>query len=121
MNKGCAIVTGASRGIGAETALELSKLGYEIIVNYNRSEEQAHHVLDNIIKCGGGGYLFKCDVSNRTEVDSMIAFALKTYNKIDVLVNNAGIAQQKLFTDITSDDWSKMININLGGVFNCRQ
>ncbi len=121
MNKGCAIVTGASRGIGAETALELSKLGYEIIVNYNRSEEQAHHVLDNIIKCGGGGYLFKCDVSNRTEVDSMIAFALKTYNKIDVLVNNAGIAQQKLFTDITSDDWSKMININLGGVFNCCQ
>lgn len=121
MINGCAIVTGASRGIGAATALELSKLGFEVIVNYNNSEEKANAVLENIKSHGGGGYVFKCDVSNRAEVDKMINFAINKYNKISILVNNAGIAQQKLFTDITENDWSKMVNVNLGGVFNCCQ
>lgn len=121
MTDGCAIVTGASRGIGAATALELSKLGFEVIVNYNNSEEKANAVLESIKKHGGGGYVFKCDVSNRAEVDKMIEFAINKYNRISVLVNNAGIAQQKLFTDITQSDWFKMVNVNLGGVFNCCQ
>ena len=121
MINGCAIVTGASRGIGAATALELSKLGFEVIVNYNNSEEKANAVLESIKNHGGGGYVFKCDVSNRAEVDKMIEFAINKYNRISVLVNNAGIAQQKLFTDITQSDWFKMVNVNLGGVFNCCQ
>ena len=121
MINGCAIVTGASRGIGAATALELSKLGFEVIVNYNNSEEKANAVLESIKNHGGGGYVFKCDVSNRAEVDKMIEFAINKYNRISVLVNNAGIAQQKIFTDITESDWSKMVNVNLGGVFNCCQ
>lgn len=121
MSKGCAIVTGASRGIGAATAFELSSLGFEVIVNYNSSEEKARTVLDNIKGNGGSGYIFKCDVANREEVDSMVDFALSKYGRIAVLVNNAGVAQQKLFTDITADDWSKMVNVNLGGVFNCCQ
>ena len=121
MTDGCAIVTGASRGIGAATALELSKLGFEVIVNYNNSEEKANAVLESIKNHGGGGYVFKCDVSNRAEVDKMIEFAINKYNRISVLVNNAGIAQQKLFTDITQSDWFKMVNVNLGGVFNCCQ
>lgn len=121
MTDGCAIVTGASRGIGAATALELSKLGFEVIVNYNNSEEKANTVLESIKNHGGGGYVFKCDVSNRAEVDKMIEFAINKYNRISVLVNNAGIAQQKLFTDITQSDWFKMVNVNLGGVFNCCQ
>lgn len=121
MTDGCAIVTGASRGIGAATAFELSKLGFGVIVNYNNSEDKAHSVLCNIKTNGGSGYIFKCDVSNRAEVDEMIDFAINKYGKISVLVNNAGVAQQKLFTDITENDWSKMVNVNLGGVFNCCQ
>ncbi len=118
MIKGCAVVTGASRGIGAATALELSKMGYEVIINYNNSKEKALAVLDKIKQNGSNGYIFKCDVSNRKEVDETIDFALQKYGRIAVLVNNAGIAQQKLFTDITADDWSRMVNVNLGGVFN---
>ncbi len=121
MTKGCAIVTGASRGIGAAIAAELSKLGFDIVVNYSRSEEKARSVLDEIKKIGGNGEIFKCDVSQRSEVDEMTSFALNKYGEISVLVNNAGIAQQKLFTDITSEDWNKMVSVNLNGVFNCCQ
>ena len=121
MSKGCAIVTGASRGIGAEIAFELAKSGFDIIVNYNNSKSQALSVLEKIKQNGGNGSVFQCNVANRSDVDKMTEFALRTYGKIDVLVNNAGIAQQKLFTDITPDDWSQMLNVNLGGVFNCCQ
>lgn len=121
INKGCAIVTGASRGIGAATAVELAKNGFNVIINYNRSVTKAREVFDSIKSSGGSCVLFKADVSNRAEVDEMTEFALSTYGSIDVLVNNAGVAQQKLFTDITSDDWSRMVNTNLGGVFNCCQ
>jgi len=121
MSNGCAIITGASRGIGAAAAAELAGLGMEVIVNFNHSEKQAADVLNKIRENGGSGYIFKCDVSNRTEVDEMIEFSISRCGRIAVLVNNAGIAQQKLFTDITQDDWNKMININLGGVFNCCQ
>lgn len=121
MTKGCAIVTGASRGIGAAIALELSKLGFDIIVNYNGSQSKAQVVLDEIKSRGGNGDIFKCDVSNRSEVDEMIGFSLKKYGRISVLVNNAGVSQIKLFTDITQDDWRKMVSVNLDGVFNCCQ
>ena len=77
MTNGCAIVTGASRGIGAATAFELSKLGFGVVVNYNRSADKARSVLENINQNGGSGYIFKCDVSNRAEVDKMIDFAIK--------------------------------------------
>lgn len=121
MTNGCAIVTGASRGIGSAIALELSKLGFPVIVNFNSSESKALAVLDEIKRHEGSGEIFKCDVSNRSEVDNMVDFALKKYGEISVLINNAGVAQQKLFTDITSEDWNKMVSVNLGGVFNCCQ
>lgn len=120
-DKGCAIVTGASRGIGAAAAVELAKLGYAVVVNFNSSEEKALSVLDKIKNSGGSGMVFKADVSKRNEVDKMISTAVGKYGKIGVLVNNAGISQQKLFTDITQEDWSRMVNVNLGGVFNCCQ
>ncbi|MDE7390662.1 MAG: SDR family oxidoreductase [Lachnospiraceae bacterium] len=121
MTKGCAIVTGASRGIGAETAKELARLGFPVIINYNKNAEKAKQILEYVAEHGGTGCTYKADVANRTEVDEMVAFAINQYGRIDVLVNNAGVAQQKLFTDITSDDWNKMVSVNLGGVFNCSQ
>lgn len=120
-DKGCAVVTGASRGIGAAAAVEIAKLGYAVVVNFNSAEEKALSVLKSIKNNGGSGMIFKADVSKRNEVNDMISASIRKYGKIEVLVNNAGIAQQKLFTDITQDDWKKMININLGGVFNCCQ
>ena len=117
----CAVVTGASRGIGAAITKELALCGFSVIINYNSSKHNAEKILEDIQKNGGTGYTYKCDVSDRTEVDGMIEFAVKQFGKIDVLVNNAGIAQQKLFTDITADDWNKMLSVNLGGVFNCCQ
>ncbi|MBQ5440410.1 MAG: SDR family oxidoreductase [Clostridia bacterium] len=121
MSNRCAIVTGASRGIGAAAAKELALCGFGVIINYNTSKDKAESVLEDIVKNGGTGYIYKCDVSDRDEVDGMIGFAVKHFGRIDVLVNNAGIAQQKLFTDITCDDWNKMVSVNLGGVFNCCQ
>lgn len=120
MNK-CAIITGASRGIGAATAAELAKHGYFVVINYKSSARSALEVLDKIRTNGGDGIIFRADVTKRDEVDSMVENALGKYGKIDVLVNNAGISQQKLFTDITANDWANMINVNLGGVFNCCQ
>ncbi len=121
MIKGCAIVTGASRGIGAAAVKELAKLGFSVVINYNRSEKKAFNVLNEIKKNGGDGITFKADISKPDEVKSMISFAVQKYGKIGILVNNAGIAQQKLFTDITQEDWNRMVATNLSGTFYCCQ
>lgn len=121
MIKGCAIVTGASRGIGAAAAKELAKLGFSVVINYNRSEEKAFDVLNEIKQNGGDGITFKADISKPDEVKGMISFAARKYGRIGVLVNNAGIAQQKLFTDITQNDWDRMVATNFSGTFYCCQ
>lgn len=121
MIKGCAIVTGASRGIGSATAKELAKLGFSVVINYNRSEKKAFNVLNEIKQNGGDGITFKADISKPDEVHGMISFSAQKYGRIDVLVNNAGIAQQKLFTDITQNDWDRMVATNFSGTFYCCQ
>jgi len=103
-----AIVTGASRGIGKEIAKELSKQGIKVIANYNKSEEQAKILQNENPEID----IFKADISNRVEVKQMIDYTLKKYGKIDILINNAGIAETKLFTDVTDEDWDKIINTN---------
>lgn len=120
-NLRCAVVTGASRGIGAAIAAVLAREGFSVVINYQSSEKAALSVLNDIKENGGDGTVFKCDVACRNQIDEMMSFARKTYGKIDVLVNNAGISQQKLFTDITQDDWKSMVDVNLSGVFNCCQ
>lgn len=108
-----AIVTGASRGIGREIAKEISKQGIKVIANYNKSEEQAKIVQNENPEIE----IFKADVSNREEVKRMVNYALDKYGKIDVLINNAGISENKLFTDVTDKDWNKIINNNLYSAF----
>ena len=115
--KGCEnmviLVTGASRGIGREIAKNLAIQGNKVIANYNKSEEQAQSLKkenDNI-------EIYKADVSKREEVREMIQFIINKYGKIDVLINNAGIAESKLFTDVTDEDWQKIINTNLYSAF----
>jgi len=107
------LITGASRGIGREIAKTLANKGYKIIANYNKSEEKAKELKqenENI-------EIFKADVSKREEVKKMIKFVLEKYKKIDVLINNAGISEDKLFTDVTDEEWDKMIKNNLYSAF----
>ena len=107
------LITGASRGIGREIAITLSKEGHKIIANYNKSEEQAKE----LEKQNTNIEIFKADVSKRNEVQNMVQEIIKKYGKIDVLINNAGISENKLFTNVTDEDWNRMINTNLYSAF----
>lgn len=107
------IVTGASRGIGREIAKSLAQKGNKVIANYNKSEGHAQ----TLQKENENIDIFKADVSKREEVKQMVEYTLNKYGKIDVLINNAGIAENKLFTDVTDEDWQKIINTNLYSAF----
>ena len=112
MNK-IVLITGASRGIGREIAKSLSQKGYQIIANYNKSLEQAQKLREENINID----IYKADVSNREEVHKMVQYIIKKYHKIDILINNAGISESKVFTDVTDQDWNNMINNNLYSAF----
>ena len=114
------IVTGGSRGIGSEIVRELAK-EYNVILNYNNSEQLAEQIKEELKEQGYNIEIFKADVSVREEVKALVKFTLEKYKNIDVLINNAGISQTKLFTDITDVDWDKMMQINLNSVFYCTQ
>lgn len=109
------VVTGSSRGIGANIVKTLAKKGYRVILNYNKSENYAQNVQKELINVD----IFKADVSKKEEAVSLINFAIEKYGKIDVLINNAGISQSKLFTDLTDEDWNNIINSNLNSAFFC--
>ena len=113
------LITGASRGIGAEAARIFAKNGDRVFINYNRSEKAARSLQNELSACGYDTVLAKADVSNSKEVNEMFDNILHEYGGIDVLVNNAGISQIKLFTDITDDDWNTMLSVNLSAVFYC--
>ena len=115
------IVTGASKGIGKSMAETFADNGYNVLINYNSSHDEALKLYESLIDKGRSVRTFKADVSKRNEVDSMIDFCYKEFNGIDILINNAGIAETKLFIDISEQDWDKMMDINLKGVFNCTQ
>ena len=116
-----AIVTGGSRGIGSEIVRMLAGKNYEVVLNYNKSEAAAKKIQQELLGKGKKIEIFKADVSKRKEVKNLIKFTLDKFYKIDVLINNAGIAQEKLFTEISDNDWNKMIETNLNSVFYCTQ
>ena len=107
-----ALITGASRGIGAACAEKLHRDGFEIVINYNRSEREAKALAEKL-----GGIAVKADVSNRAQVEKLFA----TAGGVDVLVCNAGIARQQMFCDITESGWRDMFAVNVDGVFHCCQ
>lgn len=115
------IVTGASRGIGRNIAYNLAINGYKVIANYNNSEEEALKLKKQVEDKGLEIDLFKANVSKRSDVIKLIDFAIEKYKKIDVLINNAGVAQEKLFTDITDEDFDKMMKVNLYSAFYTTQ
>lgn len=111
------IITGASRGIGNGIAYYLAKKNYQIIANYNKSEKEAKELKAELLKEGYVIDIFQADVSKREEVKELIKFAIDKYENVDCIINNAGIDQIKMFTDITDNDWNNMINTNLNSVF----
>jgi len=114
-----ALITGASKGIGAATAIMFAQNGYNVIINYSSSAESAK-LLENSLKQNGFSALsYMADVSKSNDVARMVQDVIAKFGHIDVLINNAGIAQQKLFTDITDSDWERMVGVNLTGTFNC--
>lgn len=115
------VVTGGSRGIGAEIVKKLAGDNYRVILNYNKSENEAKKVKEDLQKNNINIEIFKADVSKREEVKELIDFVINKFGKIDVLINNAGISQAKLFTDLTDEDWNNMIQTNLTSVFYCTQ
>lgn len=122
MNNGrIAVVTGGASGIGEAIVRALCRDGFAVAINYNRSEAQADALASELSAEGSNVITIKADVASSQQVDEMMKTVKQTLGTPEVLVNNSGIAQQKLFTDITDDDWNEMIGVNLTGVFNtCR-
>ena len=115
------IVTGSSKGIGKEIAIQLAKNGAKVIVNHSNSAAEAQETVDTIIKNGGAAISLKADVSQKSDVINLFDKAIEAYGKIDVLVNNAGIMTSKLLKDCTEDDFNNQFDVNVKGVFNTLQ
>ena len=114
-----AIITGAGSGIGRETALLFAKEGAKVVVadvNESAGEETVEEININ-----GEGTFVKLDVSSREQAKQMVKITLEKYGKIDVLINNAGIVQDAFLSKMTEEQWDKVIDVNLKGVFNCSQ
>ena len=117
MNK-IAIITGASKGIGRATAIKFASQGYDVVVNYNSSNEKANELKDLIEKeYNVNVIVYKADVSNEQEVKEMINDIIDKYGKINTLVNNAGIVYDRNFEDITIDEFKRTIEVNIIGAF----
>lgn len=120
MNK-CALITGASGGIGSEIALRLARDGFEIAACYNSDEKGIKELEEKLLQTGVRFRIYKADVSDYNTIKNVFADATVFFGGVSVLVNNAGIAQQKLFTDITQEDFDRITAVNFKGVFNCCQ
>ena len=111
------IVTGASRGIGREIARQLARNNMKVVANYNQSEKEAKELKEELEKENIMIDIVKADITRREEAKKLVQFALQKYNKIDILINNVGISEYKLFTDETDEDWKRIMDKNLYSAF----
>ena len=115
------LITGGSRGIGAATAVYFARKGYKVAITYNKSLYAAKAMKETMALNGCEFIAIPCDVKNPTQVESAVKQTVSAFGSLDVMVNNAGIALQKLITDTTDDDWQNILSTNLSGVFyGCR-
>ena len=114
-----AIVTGASRGIGREIALQLGREGAKVAVNYSGSKEKAEEVVALIQEAGGEAFAIQAAVSNAESVKNLVDETIKTFGSLDILVNNAWITKDNLLMRMKEDEWDSVIDTNLKGVFLC--
>jgi 3-oxoacyl-[acyl-carrier protein] reductase len=116
-----ALITGASRGIGRETAIQLGQAGARVIINYNRAKEKADEVREAITDSGHEAEIFQADVSKPEEVKALFSFIRDKYRTIDILVNNAGVIKDNLLLAMELSEWDKVLDTNLRGAFLCTQ
>ncbi|WP_306059732.1 beta-ketoacyl-ACP reductase [Natronococcus wangiae] len=115
------VITGSARGIGRGIAEHLGEEGANVVINYRSSEAAAREAVDAIESMGGRAIAAQADVSSDDEVEHMHDVCHETFGPADVLVNNAGITADKQFTEMTREEWDRVMDVNLGGMFNCTQ
>ncbi len=115
----CAVITGASRGIGREIALKYAKEGANIVLNYRNSEEEALQLKEELDKLGSNTLIIKANVSDFEEAEKLIKEAKEAFGRVDILVNNAGITKDNLIIRMKEEDFDSVIDVNLKGAFNC--
>ena len=115
------VITGSAKGIGRGIAEYLGQEGANVVVNYRSSEGAAHEAVEAIESAGGAAVTAKADVSDRAAVEHMREVCHEAFGQCDVLVNNAGITADKQFTEMSREEWDRVMDVNLGGVFNCTQ
>ena len=112
-----AVITGSSQGIGRQIALEFAKNNYNVVINYNKSKNEALELIEKIKKLGGTSIAVQADVSKFQESQKLIDLSLNEFGKIDILVNNAGISLQKIFQDVSEAEWKNNAGISLQKIF----
>lgn len=111
------LVTGSSKGIGKETIIKYAKEGYDVVINYNNSKEEALLLEEEVKKMGVKVLSIKADISNEEEVINMINIIKEEFNALDVLINNAGISIDTTFEDKTLENFRRILDVNLIGTF----
>lgn len=115
------LITGASKGIGAATAILFAEKGYNVVMNYNNSVQSALILQKSLVESGYKVIAYQANVTNRIDVELMVKETVERFGSIDILINNAGVASQGLFTDISDLEWNEVLDVNLNGVFNVTQ
>ena len=118
MNKS-AIITGASKGIGAEIANRLNELGYNLVLNYRSNTGSMEEIINSFTNKDTKNIIVQCDVSNYDDCKTLIDTAYENFKTIDVLVNNAGITKDNLLAMMSEQEFDAVIDTNLKGTFNC--
>ncbi|ADH61044.1 3-oxoacyl-(acyl-carrier-protein) reductase [Thermoanaerobacter mathranii subsp. mathranii str. A3] len=113
-----AFITGGSRGIGRAIARRLAKDGFNIVINYSKSDRSAEEVVREVKEYGVEAMAIKCDVSKYDEVEKAIDKIVEEFGSIDVVVNNAGITKDNLILKMDESEWDQVIDVNLKGTFN---
>jgi 3-oxoacyl-[acyl-carrier protein] reductase len=114
-----ALVTGGSRGIGREIVLALARTGAAVVINFQRREDAAEGVLQEVRELGAEGLLYKADVTQLQECEKMVKATLDHFGRIDILINNAGVRRDNILALMKTEDWEVVMDTNLKGVFNC--
>jgi 3-oxoacyl-[acyl-carrier protein] reductase len=114
-----AIVTGGSRGIGRAAVLALARAGAAVVINYARSDTAARQVLEEVEQAGGRGAVVQADVADYTACEKLVQSSLDHFQRIDILINNAGITRDNLLARMKPEEWQDVLGTNLTGTFNC--